>query len=148
MSTSSTTSTTSTSSVHKSAAIKEVEDFLAKHTDVQVMQHVIGVSPLPDAPQLANSCIVNCIDTEDYERNHDFLTEIGLAAFDSREMQPFAANPGPHAEKMLKQVYYYHFQILLNTYIVNETFCIGVLENNYFRITYFTIYNKVKNIIN
>ena len=147
MSSPSSASASSTPTVIKSAAIQEVENFFAKHSDVEVMQHVLGVSPLPGAPELANCCIINCIDTEDYERDHDFLTEIGLAAFDSREMQPFAANEGPHAEKMLKQVYYYHFRILPNTHMVNRTFCVGVPENNRFGVTRFTTHNEAKGMM-
>ncbi|KAF2117339.1 hypothetical protein BDV96DRAFT_490450, partial [Lophiotrema nucula] len=80
-------------------------------------------------------------------RNHDYLTEIGLAAFDSRDMQHFAANPGPHAEKMLKQIYFYHFRILPNTHMVNRTWCVGVPENNRFGVTLFTTHEETKGMM-
>ncbi|KAH3913924.1 hypothetical protein HBI56_056010 [Parastagonospora nodorum] len=89
-----------------------------------------------DFPKLADNMIVVCFGTESWVRDHDKLTEIGIATFDLRDMRTFKS-PGMHGDSLLKQVYFYHARIEENAHVINIKYCPGDLDSNCFGQTRF-----------
>jgi hypothetical protein len=105
-----------------------------------VLRHCLGLESLPGAPALVDSIMVVAFDTEDYERNHDRLTEVGLCTWESKTMrsitgidghdQPerqmdYIEDVGPYGEKLLENMFFYHARIQENAHLINQKFCPG-----------------------
>ncbi|KAF2649766.1 hypothetical protein K491DRAFT_566932, partial [Lophiostoma macrostomum CBS 122681] len=92
-------------------------------------------------PPLMGHMIVNAIDCESHEYNHDKLTEIGLAAFESKDLRKLRFDGkqdiGPFAENLLSQVYFYHYRLKPNAHLLNKHFCPGDPTKNRFGQTRF-----------
>ncbi|KAJ4353547.1 uncharacterized protein N0V89_005277 [Didymosphaeria variabile] len=113
-------------------------------TQTLKLRYILGLDTAQNAPKLAQSIVVNCIDTEHYERDRSKLTEIGINAFTSGDLRQYIGNPGPHGENLLKQIYYYHFRMLPNAHCVNKDFCPGNPERNRFGHTRFATHAEGK----
>ncbi|KAL1607972.1 hypothetical protein SLS60_002911 [Paraconiothyrium brasiliense] len=125
--------------------IAGVRDFLRTiPTQTAKLRYILGLDSVENAPKLANSIVVNCIDTEHYEWDSSKLTEIGINTFASGDLRQHIANPGPNGENLLHQIYYYHFRMLPNAHCINKRFCPGNPENNRFGNTRFATYVQGK----
>ncbi|KAJ4371715.1 hypothetical protein N0V86_008268 [Didymella sp. IMI 355093] len=84
--------------------------------------------------------MVVAFDTEDYERNHDHLAEVGLCTWEPKTMrsitgidchgQParqmgYTKDVGPHGEKLLENMFFYHARVQENMHLINNKFCPG-----------------------
>lgn len=104
--------------------MRQLKAELAPVTSKPIFEHCLGLKTLKNLPPLAGNLTVVCFDLESWARNHQKLTEIGISAFDSRDMRALS-NPGVHGEELLKQVYFYHARIGENAHLINVKFCIG-----------------------
>ncbi|KAH4901531.1 hypothetical protein HBI80_146350 [Parastagonospora nodorum] len=99
-----------------------------------------------DFPKLADNMIVVCFGTESWVRDHDKLTEIGIATFDLRDMRTFKS-PGMHGDSLLKQVYFYHARIEENAHVINIKYCPGDLDSNCFGQTRFANFSDATKMV-
>ncbi|KAH5308565.1 hypothetical protein HBI55_060650 [Parastagonospora nodorum] len=99
-----------------------------------------------DFPKLADNMIVVCFGTESWVRDHDKLTEIGIATFDLRDMRIFKS-PGMHGDSLLKQVYFYHARIEENAHVINIKYCPGDLDSNCFGQTRFANFSDATKMV-
>ena len=97
---------------------------LSVQSDKTVLEHCLGLSKLRGVSPLADCMIVVCFDTESWTYDHDKLTEIGVATFDSRDMYA-VKEPGSYGGKLLEQVYFYHARIQENAHLLNLKYCVG-----------------------
>ncbi|KAF2679743.1 hypothetical protein K458DRAFT_393585 [Lentithecium fluviatile CBS 122367] len=111
--------------------MQELRAFLSTQSSANILRLALGIS-VPGAPALAEHLIFNCIDCESFEWDHDFMTEIGLCCFDSRDVRLLVSNPGPHAENIFQKAHFYHFRVLENAHHVNLRFCPGDPESSRF----------------
>lgn len=111
------------------------------------LRYVLGRLVKPNAPRLAEAIVVNCIDTEHFERDHSKLTEIGLSVFASGDLRRHSDNLDANAENVLKEIYFYHFRMLPNAHCINEKWCPGNPEANRFGNTRFTTYAEGKTML-
>lgn len=116
-------------------------------TQTGKLRFIPGLDNIPNAPNLAQSMVVNCIDTEHYERAPAKLTEIGINTFESKDLRRLITNPGPHGENLLKQVYYYHLRMIPNAHCLNTKFCPGDPTANRFGNTRFATYDEGKHML-
>ncbi|KAF2732572.1 hypothetical protein EJ04DRAFT_578317 [Polyplosphaeria fusca] len=118
--------------------LEEVRQYFSKLSDTEVLRHVLGF-PSDGAPELAKHAIINAIDIEAYCFDQSKLTEVGLAVLTAPELAGIAAaNPGPHAKNVLKQIYNYHYRLRENAHLVNNaSFLKGNPEKNHFGETRF-----------
>jgi len=116
--------------------LEELKTVLVRRLDQDIFAHSLGIKKMEDIPKLADNMIVVCFDTESWVRDHDKLTEIGIATFDSRDMRTFDS-PGMHGEDLLKQVYFYHARIEENAHLINIKYCPGNPDSNRFGQTRF-----------
>jgi hypothetical protein len=117
------------------AGLTKLPDFLGQYSSATILRHCLGVEFIANAPPLLAHAIINCIDCESFEHDHSKVTEIGLAAFDSRDMR--TVTPGPYGENLLKRVYYYHHRLIPNAHLVNTHFVHGDPTKNRFGWTRF-----------
>jgi hypothetical protein len=89
-----------------------------------VLEHCLGLKKLDGISSLADNMIVVCFDTESWTHDHNKLTELGVATFDSRDTRALK-KPGAYGEEFLKQVYFYHARIEENAHLLNVKFCPG-----------------------
>jgi hypothetical protein len=89
-----------------------------------VLEDCLGLKKLDGVSELADNMIVVCFDTESWIHNHNKLTELGVATFDSRDTRALK-KPGAYGEGLLKQVYFYHARIEENAHLLNIKFCPG-----------------------
>ena len=115
--------------------------------ETEKLRFILGLVKVENAPKLADSIVVNCIDTENYERDQSRLLEVGINAFESGSLRQHSSNPGPNGEKMLKEIYYYHFRIKENANYINKKFCPGNPDANRFGNTRFTTIDEAKNML-
>jgi hypothetical protein len=131
----------SATSLEPSTPYDALRSFLNRHSDAAILRHALGVESIPNAPPLMDHIIVNAIDCESHEYDHDKLTEIGLAAFESNELRKLRVggkqNIGPYAENLLKQIYFYHYHLKPNVHLLNKRFCPGDPTKNRFGQTRF-----------
>ena len=92
--------------------------------------------------------VINTVDCESYERDHDKLTEFGLACFETKDMRATSSNIGPYAENLFKQVYFYHYRVAPNAHLINTKFCRGDPTKNRFGQTRFVSISESKNLLN
>lgn len=109
--------------------LEELQKALARRLDKDVFAHSLGIGKMEYVPKLAENMIVVCFDTESWVRDHDKLTEIGIATFDSLDMRTFES-PGMYSENLLKQVYFYHARIEENAHLINIKYCPGDPDSN------------------
>ena len=125
--------------------IQGVRDFIRTiPTDTGKLQFVLGLREYPKAPRMAYDIVVNSLDTENYEWDQSKLMEVGINAFTSTDLRQHVNDPGPNAEKMLKQIYHYHLRIKANAHLKNTKFCQGDPEANRFGNTRFTDKDETK----
>jgi hypothetical protein len=125
-----------------------VRDFLRTlPTQTAKLRFILGLDNAPNTPQLARSIVVNCVDTEHYEWDRSKLTEIGINTFTSGDLRQHVNNPGPNAQDLLQQIYYYHFRMLPNAHCINKNFCKGNPESNRFGNTRFATYAEGKKML-
>jgi hypothetical protein len=116
-------------------------------TQTAKLRYILGLDVAANAPLLARSIVVNCIDTEHYVWDQSKLTEIGINTFASGDLRQLSANPGPNGENLLQQVYYYHFRMIPNAHCINTRYCVGNPENNRYGNTRFATYEKAKTML-
>lgn len=122
--------------------LTQLRDFLQSKTAATILRHCLGIELMNDVPPLMDKAIVNCIDCESYEFNHDKLTEIGLSAFSISDMRGVPA--GAYGENFLKLVYYYHHRLISNAHLINTHFCPGDPTKNRFGLSRFVTVAEAK----
>ncbi|KAI9843863.1 MAG: hypothetical protein M1838_002420 [Thelocarpon superellum] len=71
--------------------------------------------------------VIICVDIESYERNHDLITEIGVATLDTLDL---AGVPiGQEAMNWMEKIRVRHFRILENAHLKNKKYLTGCPEN-------------------
>jgi hypothetical protein len=105
-------------------AIKQLKDFLALHSDISILRHVLGVETIVNAPELLKHIIINCVDCESFEHDHSKLTEIGLAVITANDISRVKTR-GPYAKNVLKEAYVYHYRLIANAHYTNQTWVKG-----------------------
>jgi hypothetical protein len=81
----------------------------------------------PAAPIPYQSCrdtVLICFDVESWERNHDIITEVGLAIFDTEQFKTTPA-PGNAAQNWHKLIEAHHFRIIEHGHHRNSDFVQG-----------------------
>lgn len=126
--------------------MEELREFLSLLSSANILRMVLGFTH-PESPPLAQHVIINCIDCESLEFNHDLMTEIELACFDSQSVRPFAGAHGPHAESILNKVHFYHLRMIEHAHRVNRLHCKGKPENNRFGSTRFLTSDEAMNML-
>lgn len=70
-----------------------------------------------------HSPVLISFDVESYERNHGFITEIGVSTLDTLDIVD--TPPGPAGENWIKHIRSRHFRIRGREHLVNKDFCVG-----------------------
>ncbi|CAO2647484.1 Nn.00g084060.m01.CDS01 [Neocucurbitaria sp. VM-36] len=118
------TTSNSSSAPPPLSELQQLKVALSVQFDKAVLEHCLGLSKLPGILPLANCMIAVCFDTESWVYDHDKLTEIGVATFDSRDMYA-VKEPGKYGGKLLEQVYFYHARIKEYSHLLNLKYCVG-----------------------
>ncbi|KAJ4377543.1 hypothetical protein N0V83_000368 [Neocucurbitaria cava] len=126
--------------------LQQLKTALSMQSDETILEHCLGLHKLQGVSSLADCMVVVCFDTESWTRDHDRLTEIGVATFDSRDMGA-VKEPGSYGENLLKQVYFYHARIQENAHLVNIKFCVGDPDSNRFGQTRFVTKDQASNML-
>jgi hypothetical protein len=106
--------------------MQQLKTALYSKTSKAALEHSLGLGRLDGVSELANHMIVVCFDTESWKQDHNKLTEIGVATFDSRDMRTLK-HPSIHGEHLLEQVYFYHARFEENAHLINTKYCPGTL---------------------
>tara|TARA_R110002003_G_scaffold180_6_gene14381 strand:+ start:7453 stop:8385 length:933 start_codon:yes stop_codon:yes gene_type:complete len=126
--------------------MEQVRRFFRGMSGSDILEYGLGFEKT-DAPTLAKSTIVVVMDFEKFEFEPRCLTEYGLNTFTRKEMMPILANPGPHGENLLRNIYYYHIRVQESAHYVNRKWCPGNPENNRFGITRFATKQQAKDFL-
>lgn len=93
---------------------------MATVCDKAVVEHCLGLSKISGLGPLGDNVVFITFDTESWTRDHDKLTEIGIATSESKHMAA-QTDPGLHGEKLLEQVTFYHGRIAQNAHLINKS---------------------------
>ena len=80
--------------------------------------------PPPFTPE--DSVVFICVDIEAFERNHDLITEIGIATLDTADIT--ALSPGHGGTNWMKVIRARHFRIKEYGHLQNKDFLMGCPE--------------------
>jgi hypothetical protein len=75
-----------------------------------------------------------CVDIEAYEKNHEIVTEVGLAILDTDDLEGVA--PGPRGENWFELIKARHLRVDEYSYMVNQEYIKGCPENFNFGSVY------------
>lgn len=118
----------------------QLKSYLRGQPGLNILRHCLGLGRLRGAPTLADSIMAAAFDTEDYERNHARLTDIGVCTWESKAMREITGidgrgqsarktgdikDIGPYGEKLLQNTYFYHARIQENEHLIDIKFCPG-----------------------
>lgn len=108
-------------------------------------QRYLGLRPSPQQGQISvassaaiastaeapfpfdQSVVFVCVDVEAYERDHNKITEVGIATLDTRELVGLA--PGADGVEWSKKIRARHFRIQEHRHLVNRKFIQGYPDN-------------------
>jgi hypothetical protein len=107
--------------------IVAVENFFAPMSHADVLRFCCNLNrgQYPNAPALAASTVVVCVDTEGWDADSLKLKELGINAFDARDMTTITS-PGPWGEYILKNVFFYFARIQKNAHLRNKNASAGM----------------------
>jgi hypothetical protein len=88
-------------------------------SDLEILQHCLGLQDLVQAPPLAKNMLVIAFDTESWVWDSKRLTEIGFCIIDSRDMRK-VKDIGPHGQGLLQCMYWHHVRIQPNAHLINK----------------------------
>lgn len=124
-----------------------LRQFLQGRSGISVLQHVLGVAPIPGAPDILSKAILNALDCENWERNQTILTEIGITAANSTELRAGCNNRGASRENLLKQLYFYHYRMIPHAHLRNNRYCYGDPTANRFGQTRFVNVDEARDAL-
>ncbi|KAF2679742.1 hypothetical protein K458DRAFT_460583 [Lentithecium fluviatile CBS 122367] len=131
---------------HATPELAELASYLKDKTQANILQYCLGIQDFPDAPALAKRIIVICFDTEGWTADSAKITEVGFNTFDIRDTRK--VKPGPHGEKFLKHVYFYHIRVQPNAHLLNIKYCPGDPTANRFGQTRFLTRGETQGCLN
>ncbi|KAF1969974.1 hypothetical protein BU23DRAFT_512196, partial [Bimuria novae-zelandiae CBS 107.79] len=113
--------------------IAAVRTFFASMSHADVFRYCLNLNraKYPNAPALAASTVMICIDTEGWDASSIVLKEVGINTFDSRDMTELSS-PGPWGENLLKNIFFYFARIEKHAHLWNRNFSAGDPKTNRF----------------
>lgn len=101
------------------AELGRVKEFFGTKTQTEVLLFCMGILNFPNAPRLAKSTIVICLDTEHWNASSSTITEVGFCTFEARSMR--GKDPGLFGANILRDTYFYHIRVAENAHFENRT---------------------------
>ena len=102
----------------RAEAEAEAQSFARTHPTIDVNL------PAPFAPD--SSVVFICVDVESFERNHNLITEIGIATLDTRDLSGLA--PGDGAKDWMSKIRVRHFRVREYGHLRNKVFVEGCAD--------------------
>ncbi|ORY03555.1 hypothetical protein BCR34DRAFT_69548 [Clohesyomyces aquaticus] len=96
----------------------------------QEMAQKLGVSSVdPSLPvpfPFEKDAVIICVDVESFERDHNKITEVGVASLDTRDLKGIA--PGQHGENWASKIRARHFRMYEHKHLNNTKFVAGCAD--------------------